>query len=266
MNFALLSAGINSGGEPPAPPDPRLMDDVTSSIWGAWGTMKLYSAYSGAALRVKDNSNVEEDIGFDGAGELDTAALLGATPYKVLTWYDQSGGGHNMTASSGAEPTLDAADKSIRFSNQQFNLGNLSAWTAGEIFIKRKIDNDPTTGGDTGTPYLFGTAGTASHIPFSNGLVYDSFGSTARKDTAVNPATSMASYHVYNVYSAASDWQNFLNGASLYSTATNTVAFSTTCQFGRRDSGFYMVGNVKAVVLANAKCNTTDRGVINAGL
>jgi hypothetical protein len=266
MNFAILSLGINAGGEPPAPPDPELMDDVTSSIWGAWGTMKLYSAYSGAALRVKDSLNVEEDIGFDVDGNLDTAALSGNTPYKVITWYDQSGGGHNMTTAGSAEPTLDAADKSIRFNNQYFQLGNLSSWTAGEVFLKRKVDNDPTTGGDTGTPYLFGTASDASHIPFSNGQVYDSFGTTARKNTAVNPATSMTSYHVYNSYSAAGDWQCFLNDVSLYSTAINTVGFSTTCQIGRRDSGFYMVGNIKAVLLANAKCNTTDRGVINAGL
>jgi hypothetical protein len=66
----------------------------------AYSLRKLRTAYSGACIRVRRSSdNAESDIGFD-AGVLDTAALLsfvGAGNGFVVTWYDQSGSGSNVT-------------------------------------------------------------------------------------------------------------------------------------------------------------------------
>jgi hypothetical protein len=66
----------------------------------AYSLRKLRTAYAGAAIRVRRSSdNAEQDIGFIG-NDLDTASLLtfvGANDGFVVTWYDQSGAGENVT-------------------------------------------------------------------------------------------------------------------------------------------------------------------------
>jgi|GEM_PF-1874697 len=63
---------------------------------------KMSNGYTGSAIRVRRSSdNVESDIGFDVAGDLDIAGLIaftGATNSAfVVSWYDQSGYGRNAT-------------------------------------------------------------------------------------------------------------------------------------------------------------------------
>lgn len=66
----------------------------------AYSLRKLRTAYAGSAIRVRRSSdNAEQDIGFS-AGVLDTSALttfVGAGNGFVVTWYDQSGAGANVT-------------------------------------------------------------------------------------------------------------------------------------------------------------------------
>ena len=73
---------------------------------GAYSLRLIRSAYTGSAIRVRRTpSNSEQDIGFNGDGNLNTAALLlfvGAGNGFVTTWYDQSGNGRNATQSTAA--------------------------------------------------------------------------------------------------------------------------------------------------------------------
>ena len=51
----------------------------------------------------RDSDNATQDIGFDSNGDLDTAAIsshCGANNGYVVTWYDQSGSGQNVTNST----------------------------------------------------------------------------------------------------------------------------------------------------------------------
>jgi hypothetical protein len=64
-----------------------------------------------SSLRVRRASdNAELDIGFTGAGHLDTAAMLShcaGTNGFVVTWYDQTGNGRNLTqATTGNQPQI----------------------------------------------------------------------------------------------------------------------------------------------------------------
>lgn len=75
-----------------------LLDDYPGAS-AAYSLRKLRTAYTGAAIRVRRSSdNLEQDIGFDVDGNLDTSALLsftGAGDGFVTAWYDQSGNGNN---------------------------------------------------------------------------------------------------------------------------------------------------------------------------
>jgi hypothetical protein len=67
----------------------------------AYSVRKLRASYTGSAIRVRRSSdNAEQNIGFDGSGNLDTTALTSfcsGTDGFVTTWYDQSGNGNNQT-------------------------------------------------------------------------------------------------------------------------------------------------------------------------
>ena len=84
----------------------------------AYSLRKLSSTYTGFAIRVRRSSdNTEQNIGFDGSGNLDTTALLsfvGSGNGFVTTWYDQSTAVKTMiqpTATS--QPTIVSAGSLI---------------------------------------------------------------------------------------------------------------------------------------------------------
>jgi hypothetical protein len=66
----------------------------------AYSLRQLSSDYEGYAIRVRNSSDQELDIGFNLSGELDTVTLLnhcGAGDGFVKTWYDQSGNSRDAT-------------------------------------------------------------------------------------------------------------------------------------------------------------------------
>lgn len=76
----------------------------------AYSTRKRITGYAGSCIRVRRASdNTEQDIGFSGdwLDESAIASFCGASVGHVVTWYDQSGGGVNLTqATTGAQPTI----------------------------------------------------------------------------------------------------------------------------------------------------------------
>lgn len=88
-----------------------VIDAVGVSAQLAYGLRKLRTAYTGNAIRVRRSSDsTQTDIGFTLTGELDTTALLafcGAGNGFIVTWYDQSGNGRDITQSTGvAQPQI----------------------------------------------------------------------------------------------------------------------------------------------------------------
>lgn len=72
----------------------------------AYSFRKLRAAYAGSAVRIRESGGqTEADIGFDGSGNFDTAAAaahIGANSGFIVTWYDQSGNGDNVTQATAA--------------------------------------------------------------------------------------------------------------------------------------------------------------------
>ena len=85
--------------------------DGISNVAAAYSLRKLRSAYAGSAVRVRRSSDsTEQDIGFDGSGEFDSAAFssfVGGGTGFVKTWYDQSGNGRDLTqATTANQPAI----------------------------------------------------------------------------------------------------------------------------------------------------------------
>jgi hypothetical protein len=130
--------------------DERKVLERNNRVWAGYSMRLLTNAYTGNCLRVRRSSdNVESDIGFDGQGWLDENALtsfIGANSGFVVTWYDQSGNGRNLTRSS-ATPTeqprivnagtIDKFDgfPSIRFDGSNDSLRSTSVITAAPLMF-----------------------------------------------------------------------------------------------------------------------------------
>jgi hypothetical protein len=84
---------------------PIALLDLYPNAAAAYSLRKLRSAYTGSAIRVRNASNAEQDIGFDAFGNLDTSALTsfcGSGNGFVTTWFDQSGNNLNVTQTTAA--------------------------------------------------------------------------------------------------------------------------------------------------------------------
>lgn len=99
--------------------------DTYTGAGAAYSVRRLYSAYTGPCMRVvRSSDSTEQDINFDGSGNLDTAALatfVGANTGYVGKWYDQSGNGIDALAHNYGVNTTTHPEIRISGTNQTLN-------------------------------------------------------------------------------------------------------------------------------------------------
>lgn len=85
---------------------PSLLLDAYPNAAFAYSFRKLRTAYAGSAVRIRESGgNTEQDFGFDGSGNFDSAGaatFIGANSGFITTWYDQSGNGLDVTQTGAA--------------------------------------------------------------------------------------------------------------------------------------------------------------------
>lgn len=284
MGLAVHRMGIGpaaGGGYP--------LDDYTADLWACRWLGRLLTSYTGALIRIRRVSDdAETDINATASGGLDTSAILthcGAGQGRVVTMYDQSGNGRTLTqatkanqpiicdsgAMSGTVGSWYGMSFSGDFTSGLFLVESSSpaALTAIEIFGTVRTNADPPgTAAQTGHPFNYqdGASGQVSHYPFTDGKIYDKFGSSARK-TTINPTASITTAHVYNALSAASDWRMFTTNEESFTTATNTVAIIAAPQVGRNSGtggGYQFNGFAAGAVVYSAaqSSRATIRGLL----
>ena len=160
---------------------------------------------------------------------------------------------------AGSRATYNASDAA--FANQPtatfdgvddfYPLGSLGGTTQGEMFVVLKIANDPPSLGAKSGYHYIGSAASGTHYPFTDGIVYDAFGTNTRK-TVGDLATPLTSPHIYNVRSSAGNWTLEINGTQVFTTASNTAAFIGAALFGTTyTSVHFLDGTVAYMVLCN---------------
>lgn len=140
----------------------------------------------------------------------------------------------------------------------------LGTYTEAELFVVLKAAADPASSNLKGSYAAFGTDFNITHYPFTDGTVYDDFGSNVRKNTG-NPSTNLATFNLYNVTTKANSWVSRINGTQFYSTTTNTVAWNSAPQFGgnaNTDGDAGLDGDIVEVILFNRGLNSSERGNI----
>ncbi len=138
--------------------DLGVLDEVTGAV-AAYSLRRLTVSFLGSALRVRrSGDDAEQDIGFDGRGDLDTAALelfCAATDGFVTTWYDQSGNENDATQSTASDqPQIVSAGTTIISGGNSRPAMNYSGVTdflamttrlnlaAFTIFVAVQVDSD----------------------------------------------------------------------------------------------------------------------------
>jgi hypothetical protein len=136
-----------------------------------------------------------------------------------------------------------------------YNLPDLSALTAGHIFRLLAADADPGVG--TVSFERFGSHTFSPAYTWTDGIIYDGFGSTTRK-TVGNPSPLLTQPRIYESISKANYWEAKLNGTSLYSTVTNTVGWSSPCRLFMDYPATGQKMYYKAILLYDGELSSDD--------
>lgn len=186
------------------------------------------------------------------------AALADDAP--IATWDEAT------QASSGSRPTKrTVGGKAVaEFDgiNDFLTLPDLSALTAGEVFLLIKLANDPPSDVTKTGLWAVGNSGENVHFPYTDGTIYDGFGASTRK-TTVNPAASLTAWRVYSVISEPGHWESFLDGVSLFS-ASSDVGFASAPKFGEDASDVYHLDGQVAELVLVPPCTTEQRALMLA--
>lgn len=182
----------------------------------------------------------------------------------TTAWTDKSGNGRHAAVTG--TPTFETNELNgqpiIRLgadTNDYFTPPSMAGLTAGTIICVWKVTDVTTHGG-----HRFGSSGSASHYPFGgDGLIYDTFGSTTRKDSLTSQITILNNWHRLRIHSATNDWGMFQNGSTVHTTATNTVGFESSPRIGFNGAQNMKV-DLAAVYLFSAKLTTGEISDMNA--
>lgn len=186
----------------------------------------------------------------------------------VTTWGDSSGNGFDATQSTAAaKPTYLTAyvndNPALRFDGDAyFDIEDFSSGvTEAEIFIVVKVDNDPAGAAETSGLWGIGLHDVPTQYPANDGIVYDQFGTTARK-TVGNLVPALTSWRIYNVRASDSEWTATLDGTQVFTTATNTFGLAPTPRLGRElavAGTVFLLGHVAELAIYSSILSSTNR-------
>jgi hypothetical protein len=134
----------------------------------------------------------------------------------------------------------------------------MSGASAGEMFVVLRCD--PYNSGTIRGFMRIGSDGNNAHYPLS-GSIKDSFGSTVRQDGSGIALQDLSQFHIYNAVSVPGGWTNRVNGILNYTTAVNTVGWSTLPRIGLSQS-YYFAGDIAEMIVYDHRLNADEEAAI----
>lgn len=193
----------------------------------------------------------------------------------ISTWSDSSGNSRNATNVGTQRPTFRASGGSNNQPYVEFDGSDdtlvlpdfATGFTAGHIFYVVKIDNDPPGASGQAGPIMRAstTGGDPPHYPWTDGIIYDNWGSTSRK-TVGDPTPALTSWRVYEVVSKSGGWTAWLDGTQLFTTGTNTVGFDSVLRIAVNQNGHRLDGGIHELIWYSAEKTGADKTTIKAYL
>lgn len=140
---------------------------------------------------------------------------------------------------------------------KKYSFGNIfSGFTQGTIYVLAKWSNDPPGSGIGGI--WSDVSDFQSHVSYSDGNIYDSWGSAKRTNIG-KPSPNLATAHrLYTIVSKLNEWTVYLDGTQIYTTATNTPSFPSDFIFGESSLGAYFEGKLLRILAYNVAHNSSE--------
>lgn len=245
--MGIIAAGRRLGGSGGGSAFP--LDAHSTGVSVAYSTKRLFTSYTGPAMRVRNDAGSELDIGFTGAGLLDTTALtthVGSGDGRVVTWYDQGPSAVNLSRTTVSEqPRIVVAgsfNNYVQFDGTDDTLTTstgVAAAAAKSIYYK---GTPFTVNPNTGTPVCWQITGTTPLIM--------SFNWGAMRSQPINQAGALQ----YSDAPMNSDVRAFIVDSAVSNFFAEQVLF-------RKSAGTFVnfAGNVTATA------NPVGGGVITMG-
>lgn len=201
--------------------------------------------------------------------DADSSSSLTMNGTGVSQWSDKSGNANHATqATAAAQPTVTSAAQNgrsgISFDGTQFMEFTqfLSGSAATALVVAKQDASPPTSEAFTGSVLgNFGSHDFASHCQWTDGNIYDGFGSDTRY--AITPTVALDSTRIFCWYSAADDFRLYIDGALEHTESTNTVDFGPNPVIGRgkwpgATDTFYFQGLVFEVAIYSRALTTQE--------
>src|SRR5262249_6564693 len=127
--------------------------------------------------------------------------------------------------------------------------------TAGEIFMVVE------SGGQGNWRMAdFGTSTFGSVYPWSNGYIYDDFGSN-NQYLLGNFPQDIYHFHLYNISSQLNSWVARLDGVEEFRSSLNTVAFNVNPQLGHCRTEYFL-GNIAELIVYDRALPPAERKTV----
>lgn len=230
-----------------------LLDSYPSAA-AAYSLRKLSSSYSGSAVRVRRESNNEEqDIGFSN-NELDTAALAtfcSGTNGFVTTWYDQANSNDATQTTHSSQPKIYDSSTGVLTENGKPAVAPVSLFgmptgvtgLSDASFFIASI-NTPASGAGTNTRFVSSYAGTG--VVASDAFILRKSGSNYQFLTSAGTAAVESTLNENLLLTA------FKNGSSI-SVAKNGGALGTATTSSTITEQVYLLDDAGGTVFDGAR-------------
>ena len=269
-----------------------LLDDYTGGV-RAYSVRKIKKGYTGHSMRVRRDSDDEEaDVAFDDDGEVSASSLVynasgstsdgtnfntwsGTTAY-LKTWYDQSGGGFNITQTTAASQPLlkfftlislngkfavnfaDANDF-LPLDSNDINIGSVSVYTVGKNTSLSFATNQWAWGLSTDASNWFGSLLNASADRFYYG-----------GQLGISSVTSNTNQHVLQYAAGTSDapklYRDNAAGTGSGTRETDDCTVNATNGLGGWGTSLYgWAGYYQEFIVFNNDTNS-DRAAITSNI
>lgn len=236
----------------------------------AFSTRRLLSSYTGPAMRVRRGSDwAEVDVGFDAAGDLDTATMLahvGANDGFVVTWYDQSGNERNVTQitaanqprvvnagiveTMGGKPTIKQTSSLTILVGPHATITGVTAATVVCTFAQES---------SRAAPFRISSTTNNPHAPMTGGTCYETFmGPVQTQYDFFGSATSPT---VYTARHTGTAREVFKNGSQVGGSVTTPIANPTNFTIPTNATPISPL-TISELVLMLSALSTADRTAI----
>jgi hypothetical protein len=245
----------------------KLLDDYPGAA-AAYSLRKLDKDYTGDAIRVRRASdNTEQDIGFDGNGDLDTSALAtfcSGTDGFVKVWYDQAGGNDVEQTTTANQPKIYDSSTGVIL-DEDNNLP--AAFFAGDY-----LNSGTVSATGTATNFAVGniSGGSGNRALFYTPEVFNFFNGTLWKFLTISTQVTYDSSSFDELglhYFGANASQGFgaLNGGSVTTNAQGAGSGTKIAIGTQANNGIPFYGYIQECIYY-ASDETSDRTGIETNI